>query len=75
MATVLEFIDSVCDSGEWATNDKTASLRVIYDGRADWAWIQAIFEINEDTGIITAAWYYNSKEIEAEALYREFYPG
>lgn len=71
--TVLEFTDSVCASGEWVTNDNAASLRVVFEGESELGAVQAIFNVDIDTGWVEPAWYFNSREIEATELYLMFY--
>lgn len=85
--TILEFLDSVCGSGEWEVNDRAARLRVVYEGAYSFAGsdntvittgrIQAIFTVDEAAGAGILAeynWYHNSADIEAADLYRMFYP-
>lgn len=72
--TILEFIDSVCTSGEWSSNNKTESLRVIYDGQSDLGPVQAIFNVDVESGTVDGTWYFMSREIDAIDLYQKFYP-
>jgi hypothetical protein len=72
--TVLEFIDSISTSGDWSINERTENLRVVFDGHSDRGAVQAIFDVDENAGTVDGSWYFNSREIEAADLYREFYP-
>lgn len=72
--TILEFIDSVCTSGEWMINSKTENLRVVYDGQSELGSVQAIFDVDEKLGTVNGSWYFISREIEAIDLYQKFYP-
>jgi hypothetical protein len=69
----LEFVDSVCASGDWSVNDRTTNLRVAFDGMSDSGAVQAMFDVDMDAGTVIATWYLSSKEIEAADLYRTFY--
>lgn len=72
--TILEFIDSVCRSGDWSSNNKTDNLRVVFEGQSELGMVQAIFDVDENLGTVDGSWYFSSREIAAIDLYQKFYP-